>query len=125
MMPFQMRWTDRIIQAVELNFGVTQAAMKSDCRIRHVAYPRFAAMHLIRKYRNYSFPHIGQIFGNRHHTTVMYAMERVKELEATDVDFTQSLKSAEASLINSDTSKIWPIETIERFKAQPLVEAAE
>jgi chromosomal replication initiator protein len=37
-------------------------------------------MYLIREQTNLSLPKIGQLFGNRDHTTVMYANKKVTDL---------------------------------------------
>jgi chromosomal replication initiator protein len=38
-------------------------------------------MYLIREQTNLSLPKIGQLFGNRDHTTVMYANKKVTDLD--------------------------------------------
>jgi chromosomal replication initiator protein len=45
-----------------------------------VAQARQIAMYLIREQTNLSLPKIGQLFGNRDHTTVMYANKKVTDL---------------------------------------------
>jgi chromosomal replication initiator protein DnaA len=49
-------------------------------RSQAVATARQIAMYLCRELTNLSLPKIGQLFGNRDHTTVMYANKKISEL---------------------------------------------
>jgi chromosomal replication initiator protein len=49
-------------------------------RSQQVATARQIAMYLCREMTNLSLPKIGQLFGNRDHTTVMYANKKITEL---------------------------------------------
>ncbi|MCU1570270.1 MAG: chromosomal replication initiator protein DnaA [Naasia sp.] len=49
-------------------------------RSQAIASARQIAMYLCRELTNLSLPKIGQLFGNRDHTTVMYANKKISEL---------------------------------------------
>jgi len=49
-------------------------------RSQAIALARQVAMYLCREMTNLSLPKIGQLFGNRDHTTVMYANKKIGEL---------------------------------------------
>ena len=49
-------------------------------RSQGIALARQVAMYLCREMTNLSLPKIGQLFGNRDHTTVMYANKKIGEL---------------------------------------------
>jgi chromosomal replication initiator protein len=49
-------------------------------RSQTIALARQVAMYLCREMTNLSLPKIGQLFGNRDHTTVMYANKKIGEL---------------------------------------------
>ncbi|MGE3192385.1 MAG: helix-turn-helix domain-containing protein, partial [Microbacteriaceae bacterium] len=49
-------------------------------RSQAVATARQIAMYLCREMTSLSLPKIGQLFGNRDHTTVMYANKKISEL---------------------------------------------
>ena len=49
-------------------------------RSQAIATARQIAMYLCRELTNLSLPKIGQLFGNRDHTTVMYANKKISEL---------------------------------------------
>lgn len=52
----------------------------NNSRSQAVATARQIAMYLCREMTNLSLPKIGQLFGNRDHTTVMYANKKISEL---------------------------------------------
>ena len=49
-------------------------------RSQQIATARQIAMYLCRERTSLSLPKIGQLFGNRDHTTVMYAVKKISEL---------------------------------------------
>ncbi len=49
-------------------------------RSQTIALARQVAMYLCREMTSLSLPKIGQLFGNRDHTTVMYANKKISEL---------------------------------------------
>ncbi|MDD3698685.1 MAG: chromosomal replication initiator protein DnaA [Atribacterota bacterium] len=67
-----------IQKVVAEHFNIKPALMKAKKRTKEVAYPRQIAMYLARELTNYSLPSIGEEFGGRDHTTVLYACEKIK-----------------------------------------------
>lgn len=61
--------------------GVTLADMKSDSRVHRLAHPRQIAMFLARDMTPHSYPAISRWFGDRDHTTVIFAYRKVGKLE--------------------------------------------
>lgn len=53
-------------------------------RTQAIARPRQIAMHLAKELTNLSYTEIGNAFGGRDHTTVLYALRKVEELRAND-----------------------------------------
>ena len=53
-------------------------------RTQAIARPRQIAMHLAKELTNLSYSEIGNAFGGRDHTTVLYALRKVEELRAND-----------------------------------------
>lgn len=74
----------RIQNLVANSYGVPQSSMRSDSRKRDDAWPRQVAMYLARDITGKSFPVIGREFGDRDHTTVMFAIEQVEKRMASD-----------------------------------------
>lgn len=78
-----------IKDAVCREFGVRPIDMESHRRARMVARPRQVAMYLVGELTRHSLPVIGRHFGGRDHTTVMYAMRKIRMLAEVDPDFGQ------------------------------------
>ena len=58
-------------------FNIKQADMESSKRSRNFAYPRQIAMYICRSMTDLSLPKIGEHFGNRDHTTVLHACDKI------------------------------------------------
>jgi chromosomal replication initiator protein len=71
---------EMIIAVVADHLGVPSSKMLSSTRKHDIVLARQAAMYLCRKLLNYSFPHIGSIFGGKDHSTVMYACRKMESL---------------------------------------------
>ncbi|MGL4340291.1 MAG: chromosomal replication initiator protein DnaA [Rhodoglobus sp.] len=77
---------DNVIAPVEIinhtanYFKLTVDDLYGSSRSQAVATARQIAMYLCREMTNLSLPKIGQLFGNRDHTTVMYANKKITEL---------------------------------------------
>jgi chromosomal replication initiator protein len=76
---------DAILKAVAEHYGVKVSDLRSDRKHKAVAAPRQTAMYLMRELTNCSFPDIGQRFGGRDHTTVMYAVKKIGKNLTDDV----------------------------------------
>ncbi|MCO5953811.1 chromosomal replication initiator protein DnaA [Microbacterium yannicii] len=69
-----------IITATAAYFKLTVDDLYGSSRSQQVAQARQIAMYLCRERTSLSLPKIGQLFGNRDHTTVMYAYKKISEL---------------------------------------------
>ncbi|GAA5037851.1 hypothetical protein GCM10025738_26390 [Microbacterium fluvii] len=69
-----------IITATANYFKLTVDDLYGSSRSQAVAIARQIAMYLCRERTNLSLPKIGQLFGNRDHTTVMYAYKKISDL---------------------------------------------
>lgn len=68
-----------------LHFNIKESEMDSKKRSRNLAYPRQIAMFLCREMTDLSLPKIGELFGNRDHTTVLHACDKISgELKVSD-----------------------------------------
>ena len=75
---------DQVKRATMAVFEITKTDLESARRSRSIAYPRQIAMYLCRKQTTRSLPQIGKYFGNRDHTTVLYAVRKLEDLIRTD-----------------------------------------
>lgn len=69
-----------IIAQTAAYFGLDIAELTGPSRGRHLVIARQIAMYLCRELTNLSLPKIGAQFGNRDHTTVMYAERKINQL---------------------------------------------
>lgn len=88
--------TENIQRQVAQYFKVRVVDLTSKKRSRSVARPRHIAMALAKELTNHSLPEIGDAFGGRDHTTVLYACRKIGALRTTDVttadDYTALLR---------------------------------
>ncbi len=69
-----------IIAQTAAYFGLTIEELTGPSRGRHLVMARQIAMYLCRELTGLSLPKIGAQFGNRDHTTVMYAERKINQL---------------------------------------------
>lgn len=69
-----------IISITATFYQLTVDDLYGSSRSQTIALARQVAMYLSREMTNLSLPKIGQLFGNRDHTTVMYANKKISEL---------------------------------------------
>ena len=70
---------ERINAVVAQHFNITVADMDSPKRKAEINFPRQIAMYLIRNYVDISLPKIGKLFGDRHYSTVIHAVEKIEK----------------------------------------------
>ncbi|KAB1662952.1 chromosomal replication initiator protein DnaA [Pseudoclavibacter sp. CFCC 13611] len=71
---------DTIIQTTATYFSLSVNDIVGTSRSQQIALARQIAMYICRELTSLSLPKIGQIFGNRDHTTVMYANNKISRL---------------------------------------------
>jgi chromosomal replication initiator protein len=69
----------RVVDLVARKFNLTVEKLLSRDRTKDVAHPRQIAMYLLREEAKISFPQIGEVLGGRDHSTVMSAIEKIKD----------------------------------------------
>jgi chromosomal replication initiator protein len=75
---YQHPVTVEMVQAeVARQFGLHVNDLRGNRRTQDVAYARQIAMYLARDLTEASLPQIGARFGGRHHTTVIYAVDKI------------------------------------------------
>ncbi|MBF0429020.1 MAG: chromosomal replication initiator protein DnaA [Magnetococcales bacterium] len=75
---------EKIIDTVSAYYKIRPLDMRSAKRSRMFSHPRQVAMFLSKQLTNHSYPEIALEFGNRNHTTVLYAVEKINQEQKTD-----------------------------------------
>ena len=91
---------EEIMKLVADHYKVRVLDLKSSTRAKPIVVPRQIAMHLIKKFLDKSLVDIGKAFGGKDHTTVMNALDRVKNLQAADQDISKDIEDLEQRIHN-------------------------
>ncbi|WP_428606488.1 chromosomal replication initiator protein DnaA [Sedimenticola sp.] len=75
---------ENIQKTVAEYYKIRTSELLSSKRSRMIARPRQIAMTLAKELTNHSLPEIGEAFGGRDHTTVLYATRKIAELKEGD-----------------------------------------
>lgn len=70
---------DFIKETVAKYFSIDKDNLSGNKRSNDIAFPRQIAMYLCREIASMSFPQIGKDFGNRDHSTVMHAYNKINK----------------------------------------------
>lgn len=90
---------DTIKDVTARAYGVTKAELESACRKRQYALPRQYAMYLSRQLTKCSYPQIGRMFGDRDHTTVLFAYRKIAAMVASNETMADELRQLEQRIL--------------------------
>jgi chromosomal replication initiator protein len=96
--PREVVTSDSIIKAVASYYGVKASDIKSGDRHKSIVTPRAVAMYLARQHTSASYPDLGRAFGNKHHTTVISAVEKIAERMKDDPTLRGEIHAIESTL---------------------------
>lgn len=83
---------DAVIVVVAEAFDVSVEDLKGSSRKREISFARQIGMYLIRQHTNLSLPKVGEVFGGKDHTTVLYSCDKIAQLRNTDPNLSQTLR---------------------------------
>ena len=89
---------DFIQKTVAEYYKIKQADMYSKRKPAKIALPRQIAMYLAKELTQKSLPEIGDAFGGKDHTTVLYAVRKITELRAHDEDLNKQIHVLDQTL---------------------------
>ncbi|NJM74554.1 MAG: chromosomal replication initiator protein DnaA [Acaryochloridaceae cyanobacterium RU_4_10] len=92
-----------ILKAVAETFGIPIEEIKGNSRRRDISTARQVGMFLMRQHTALSLPKIGEEFGGKDHSTVLYSCEKVADLQRTDPTVAQNLRQLRDRLANPQT----------------------
>ncbi len=83
---------ERIRKVVAERWQIREEALSSKRRTKDLTVPRQVAMYLIRDLLDYSLAHIGRLFGDRDHSTVIHSIHKVENAMSVDAEFRQTVE---------------------------------
>lgn len=82
-----------ILRVVATHYGQTVTNLKSKSNAQTVAFPRQVAMYICKELTDLSYPEIGRVFNNKHHSTVMYSVQKIDEKRQNDQQFARIVEN--------------------------------
>ncbi|WP_421655188.1 chromosomal replication initiator protein DnaA [Leptothermofonsia sp. ETS-13] len=83
---------ESIILIIAEAFDVSVEDLKGNSRRREISLARQIGMYLMRQHTDLSLPKIGEEFGGKDHTTVLYSCEKISQLKDSDPSIAQTLR---------------------------------
>lgn len=83
---------EAVITVVSEFSKVSVEDIKSTSRRREISQARQVAMYLMRQHTDLSLPKIGEVFGGKDHTTVLYSCDKIAQLQNSDPALAQTLR---------------------------------
>ena len=93
-----------ILSIVADTLNVSIEDLKGNSRRREISWARQIGMYLMRQHTDLSLPRIGEEFGGKDHTTVIYSCDKISQLKETDHNLAQTLRQI-GDRININSSK--------------------
>jgi chromosomal replication initiator protein len=81
-----------VLTTVAEHFKVSVDDLKGASRRREISQARQMGMYLMRQHTDLSLPKIGEEFGGKDHTTVLYSCTKVESLLKRDLDLAQTVR---------------------------------
>jgi len=81
-----------ILRVVSAHYGLKVTDIKSKNNSKTIAFPRQVAMYMCKELTDLSYPEIGKLFNNKHHSTVMYSVERIEEMMQDDTQLGRTIE---------------------------------
>ena len=73
-------------------FNLSIEDLKGSSRRREISWARQIGMYLMRQHTTLSLPRIGEEFGGKDHTTVIYSCDKIAQLRSSDSTLAQTLR---------------------------------
>ena len=82
----------QIIKFVASFYGLKLREIKSKNNSKQIAFPRQVAMYICKQLTDFSYPEIGKQFNDKHHSTVMYSVEKIEKLRQADRELDRTIR---------------------------------
>ncbi|CCH49433.1 DnaA ATPase domain-containing protein [Pseudodesulfovibrio piezophilus] len=83
----------KIMSVVSEHFNIRLGDMTGSKRHQHIAHARQVAMFLCRQMLKTSYPSLGRTFGGKDHSTVLYSVKKINQLQEDNYELKQLLKT--------------------------------
>lgn len=77
---------EAVLSLVATHYGFSSKELRGKKRDNQLVEARQVAMYLCRELFGESYPSLGRIFGGKDHSTVMYAVKKIREIQVTNKD---------------------------------------
>ena len=92
---------ETILQVVAENFEISIEDLKGNSRRREISLARQVGMYLMRQYTDLSLPKIGEAFGGKDHTTVLYSCDKILQQKESNTQMGRTLQELGDRLVLS------------------------
>lgn len=89
---------EAILEYISKYYGLDDAVIRGQQRIRDAVSARQIAMYLIRSMTNLSLDEIGKVFDNRDHSTVLYSIQQVEKKMKKEPSFAETVKEIKTNI---------------------------
>jgi chromosomal replication initiator protein len=91
-----------IIKEVSKYYGITIKDLKGDRRLKTLAWPRQICMYLLRNMIDMGLQSIGNLLGNRDHTTILHGIQKVDDTIIKDPGFIKELNQLKTNITTGE-----------------------
>jgi len=82
-----------ILRVVAAHYGLKVTDIKAKSNAKTIAFPRQVAMYMCKELTDLSYPEIGKLFNDKHHSTVMYSVQQIRKMMDSDQQFARTVES--------------------------------
>ena len=94
---------DMIQRVIANHFSISVNDLKGKKRSQNIVYPRQLAMYICREMTEYSSTEIGEAFGGRDHSTVIYSLEKIRNRFVIDAKLDSTVEILKRQVKESGT----------------------
>jgi len=91
---------ERIQEITAKYFQISPYDLLSQNKARKISYPRQVAIFLTRKYTDMSLKEIGRAFGNKHHSSIIYSINRIEKNIKSKIEIINDINKLRGFLSN-------------------------
>ncbi|MCL2742170.1 MAG: chromosomal replication initiator protein DnaA, partial [Oscillospiraceae bacterium] len=92
-----------IFDVVARHFDIRPDDLTAPKREQKVSYPRQIAMYLCRKHIGMSLPQMGEAFGGKHYSTILYGIQKIEKEMEMNPQKRRAIEEIEKNVIGKNT----------------------